>query len=153
MANVVITGSAGRIGSCVAAQLLARGDRVTGVDLQPARLTQPGYRHIECRFDCPATVQEILTGADAVVHTGALMSWHPKDNDTMVHANVTATRMLLEAAKNQQIKRFIFASSGEVYPEVRAQSQPVTEQHPRNPLSFYGLTKLLGEELVQFYQR
>ncbi len=153
MANIVITGAAGRIGSCIAAQLLARGDQVTGVDLQPARLTQPGYRHIECRFDCPARVQEIIAGADVVVHTGALMSWHPKDNDAMFHANVTATRLLLEAAKNQRVARFVFASSGEVYPEVRAHSLPVTEDHPRNPISFYGLTKLLGEELVQFWQR
>lgn len=153
MANILITGAAGRIGSCIAAQLLARGDQVTGVDLRPARLAHPGYRHIECRFDDPAMVREAVAGIDVVVHTGALMSWHPKDNDAMYHANVTATRMLLEAAKHHRIRRFIFASSGEVYPEVRAHSLPITEEHPCNPISFYGLTKLLGEELVRFYQR
>ena len=70
----------------------------------------------------------------------------------MFEANVTATQLILEAAKIVGVKRLVFASSGEVYPETKAQTLPVTEDHPLNPTSFYGLTKKLGEELVQFYQ-
>jgi UDP-glucose 4-epimerase len=91
-------------------------------------------------------------GCDKVLHIGAFMSWHPKDNVAMFHANVTATQMLLEAAKLNRAQRFVFASSGEVYPETRAISLPVTEDHPRNPISFYGETKKLGEDLVEFYR-
>ena len=51
------------------------------------------------------------------------------------------------------MRRFVFASSGEVYPENRPEFLPVTEDHPLCPNSPYGLTKLLGEELVRFHQR
>lgn len=153
MEKIVVTGSAGRIGSQVAETLIACGNQVIGVDLQPSRLTREGYQHVQCRFDDAGAIAEILSGVDVVVHTGAMMSWHPKDNSAMFHANVTATQWLLDAAKKQQVRRFVFASSGEVYPEVRAKTLPVTEGDACNPISFYGLTKKMGEELVNFYQQ
>lgn len=71
----------------------------------------------------------------------------------MFEANVSATQRLLEAAKEAEVRRFVFASSGEVYPEVAAKVFPITEDMPMNPTSFYGLTKKLGEELTSYYQQ
>lgn len=153
MEKIVVTGSAGRIGSLVAETLIAHGNQVIGVDLQPSRLNIEGYQHVQCRFDNHEVLVELLQGVDVVVHTGAMMSWHPKDNSAMFHANVTATQWLLDAAAKQQVRRFVFASSGEVYPEVKAKTLPVTEEAACNPISFYGLTKKMGEELVNFYQQ
>lgn len=153
MEKIVVTGSAGRIGSLVAEILVARGNQVIGVDLQPSNLILEGYQHVQCHFDNAEEIAEILRGIDVVVHTGAMMSWHPKDNSAMFHANVTATQWLLDAARKQQVRRFVFASSGEVYPEVRAKKLPVKESDACNPISFYGLTKKMGEELVNFYQQ
>ena len=112
----------------------------------------PNYRHVRCDFRDAQAVFEAMQGCDKVLHIGAFMSWHPKDNIAMFHANVTATQIVLEAAKSQRIKRLVFASSGEVYPESRAKVLPVTEEHSRNPASFYGMTKKLGEDLVDFYR-
>jgi UDP-glucose 4-epimerase len=151
MSTIVLTGSSGRIGSLIAQTLLERGHRVIGLDLAEARLTQPGYSHVRCDFTAPEPVFDAVKGCDKVLHIGAFMSWHPKDNVAMFHANVAATQMLLEAAKLSRVQRFVFASSGEVYPESRAVSLPVTEEHPCNPISFYGESKKLGEDLVRFY--
>ncbi|MRS88816.1 NAD-dependent epimerase/dehydratase family protein [Enterobacteriaceae bacterium RIT714] len=151
--KIVLTGSAGRIGHTLAARLLVDGHIVTGIDLAPARIEHAHYQHLQYQFEQPQALHDAMKGADIVLHIGAMMSWHPADNAAMFHANVTATHWLLEAVKEAGVKRFIFASSGEVYPEVRAQFLPVTEDHPRNPVSFYGLTKKLAEDLVLFYQQ
>ena len=68
-------------------------------------------------------------------------------------ANVEGTRVVLEAAVEAGVERFIFASSGEVYPEGAPQRLPVDETHPTHPRSAYGLTKLLGEEMVRWAGR
>jgi UDP-glucose 4-epimerase len=68
-------------------------------------------------------------------------------------ANATGTFELLRAAAQAKVRRFVFASTGEVYPEVRPRYLPVDEQHPCAPLSIYGVSKLIGEELVAFFAR
>jgi UDP-glucose 4-epimerase len=81
------------------------------------------------------------------------MSWTPQDKAKMFSANVEGTRLLADAASEAGAKRFVFSSSGEVYPENAPVSLPVTESHPLNANSPYGLTKLLGEEIIRFHQR
>jgi UDP-glucose 4-epimerase len=68
-------------------------------------------------------------------------------------ANVEGTRVLLEAAAEAKVHRFIFASSGEVYPENAPLCLPIDEDHPVKPLSAYGMTKLLGEEMLRWAER
>ena len=152
MSNVFLTGSAGRIGTLITSELLKAGYRVTGIDLVEGRITHPNYRHVCCDFTNPQVIFETMKGCEKVLHIGAFMSWHPKDNIAMFHANVATTQIVLEAAKQNGVERLVFASSGEVYPESRARFLPVTENHPCNPASFYGQTKKMGEDLVNFYQ-
>jgi len=152
MKKVLLTGASGRIGSRLGEQLLNDGFHVVGLDLAPARISHPNYAHVQSQIKRKDELISSFEGADFVLHIGSMMSWNPKDNAKMFETNVTATQTILEAAKTVGVKRFVFASSGEVYPETKAQTLPVTEDHPLNPTSFYGLTKKLGEELVQFYQ-
>ena len=152
MKKVLLTGASGRIGSRLGEQLLNDGFHVVGLDLAPARINHPNYSHVQSQIKRIDELISSFEGADFVLHIGSMMSWNPKDNAKMFEANVTATQLILEAAKIVGVKRLVFASSGEVYPETKAQTLPVTEDHPLNPTSFYGLTKKLGEELVQFYQ-
>jgi UDP-glucose 4-epimerase len=97
----------------------------------------------------PAALDQALEGVEGVVHLAALMSWHPKDNAKLFEVNVTGTFNLLQAAKNRDLKRFVYASSGEVYPELNPKYLPIDENHPTLPTSTYGMTKLLGEQMVQ----
>jgi UDP-glucose 4-epimerase len=151
--SILVTGSAGRIGSKVVQHLLETGHRVTGFDLRPAAINHPAFREVIGGFDDRAAAAEAVAGADAVLHLGAFMSWLPADTDKLFRANVEGTRIILEEAARAGPRRLVFASSGEVYPENVPDYLPLDEGHPLKPRSPYGLTKLLGEELVRFFER
>lgn len=151
--KVLVTGAAGRVGRQVARRLLARGDDVVNFDLHPSAQAHPRLTDVIGGFDDVNAAERACASVDAVLHLGAFMSWLPKDAPGVYAANVTGTRVLLEKAAGAGVKRFVFASSGEVYPETQPQYMPLDESHPTRPTSLYGLTKLLGEELVQFHQR
>ncbi len=147
---ILVTGSSGRVGRAVVAALRAQGRTVRGFDLRPSRT---GGEEVVGSLEDAQALSDATNGVSAVLHLGAFMSWAPADRDRMFAVNVEGTRLLLDAAAAAGVRRFVFASSGEVYPENRPEFLPVTEDHPLRPNSPYGLTKLLGEELVQFHQR
>lgn len=145
--KILVTGASGRIGSGLAAALRAQGHWVRGFDLNtpPVALDDSVTGSL---LDLDALARAV-DGIDAVAHLAALMTWHPKDNAKLFEVNVTGTYQLLQAAKNAGVQRFVFASSGEVYPELSPRSLPITETHPTLPNSPYGMTKLLGEQMVK----
>jgi len=147
---ILVTGSAGRVGRAVVAALRAEGRAVRGFDLRPSGT---GCEEVVGSLEDTEALAGAIEGVTGVLHLGAFMSWVPGDRDRMFAVNVEGTRRLLDAAAAAGVRRFVFASSGEVYPENRPEFLPVTEEHPLNPNSPYGLTKLLGEELVSFHQR
>ena len=151
--KVLVTGSAGRIGARTVYLLLDAGFRVRGFDHLPANRDAPGYEETVASLCDSQAVEAAVNGCDVVLHLGALMSWVRKDQDRMFGTNVEGTRHLLHAAASARINRFVFASSGEVYPENRPVTQPIDEEHPLRANTPYGLTKILGEELVRFHQR
>ena len=63
-----------------------------------------------------------------------------------INTNLYGTHLLLEEAVNVNVERFIFASSAAVYGT--PQQQPITEEHPLNPINLYGVTKVGAEKLV-----
>ena len=149
--RVLVTGSSGRIGNRIVEALLARGDQVTGLDLAPPRILDTGFRHVEGAFDDPDAAASAVQDAAAVLHVGALMAWTEDKKRAVFAANVTGTFTVLEAAVRAKVGRFVFASSGEVYPELKPLARPITEEHPHQPVGVYGLTKLLGEQMVRSY--
>lgn len=151
--QVLVTGSSGRVGSPVVTQLLEQGYAVRGLDLRASGRQAAGYDEVVGSLDDIHAAGRAVTGVEAVLHLGAFMSWSPADLEQLFRANVEGTRVLLDAAAAAGVRRFVFASSGEVYPENVPLRLPITEDHPLNATSPYGLTKLLGEELVRFHQR
>jgi len=151
--RVLVTGSSGRIGLGVVRALLQQGHVVRGFDLRASGRTAAGYDEVTGTLDDADAAARAVAGVGAVLHLGAFMSWVAAERAAMFRANVEGTRVLADAAAAAGVGRFVFASSGEVYPENAPQVQPVTEDHPLAPTSPYGLTKLLGEEIVQFHQR
>jgi UDP-glucuronate 4-epimerase len=162
--HVLVTGSAGFIGSHTVERLLADGHRVRGVDCftdnyDPALkranvaavLGHPDHELVEADL-VTADPRELLDGIDAVLHLagqpGVRDSW-ADGFETYVQRNVVATQRLLEAAKASGVSRFAAASSSSVYGD--AETYPTTEAALPRPVSPYGVTKLAAEHLCTLY--
>ena len=162
--HVVVTGTAGFIGSHLAEALLDRGHDVIGIDAftgsyPPADkwsnvsglLARPGFElH---RLDlATAEVDPLLAGASAVFHLaarpGARTSFGPGFSGYL-HDNMLATQWLLESCVRAEVPRLILASSSSVYGD--APTYPTTEESRTRPVSPYGVTKLAAEHLCQAY--
>lgn len=162
--HVLVTGSAGFIGSHTVERLLADGHRVRGVDCftdnyEPALKranaalleAHDGYEAVEADL-VTADPGELLDGVDAVLHLagqpGVRDSW-ADGFERYVERNVVATQRLLEAAKDTAISRFAAASSSSVYGD--AETYPTTEAALPRPVSPYGVTKLAAEHMCTLY--
>lgn len=156
---VLITGVAGRVGHRLAAALCERGDRVKGLVLpnDPGldRVQELGVECLSGNLRDPAIARDAVAGVDAVVHLGAMMLWGGDEhNPALFEDNLRGTFNFADAAARRGgLDRFVFASSDEVYPSLYASYLPIDEDHPTHPYSFYGLTKLAGEELLRYYHR
>jgi nucleoside-diphosphate-sugar epimerase len=99
-------------------------------------------------------VPKVLRGAKVVFHLagqpGVRPSWGDHF-DRYVQDNVVATQRLLEALRNVEIDRFVFASSSDVYGD--AEMFPTKETALPRPVSPYGMTKLAAEHLAFVYMR
>jgi UDP-glucose 4-epimerase len=86
---------------------------------------------------------------DAIIHRGAISGPMLAQGQPMrlVAANVDTTALLLDVARQQGIKRFVFCSSISVYGNVGAPA--ITEATPLRPTSVYGATKGACEQLIQ----
>jgi UDP-glucose 4-epimerase len=91
-------------------------------------------------------------GADVIVHLAANTGVAPSVEDPRADclANVIGTLNYLEAARHNDVRRFIFASSGATVGEVKP---PIHEEIPPHPVSPYGASKLSGEAYCSAYLR
>ncbi|PJE96566.1 epimerase [Streptomyces carminius] len=161
MERAVVTGASGFIGGHVVAALLARGTRVTGIDLRPpggvpgspdtpGRTGGGGYSFVSGDI-ASDDVLEHVRHADAVIHlagrAGVRPSWGGGFG-VYLRDNVLATQRLLEACVLGRVCRFVYASSSSVYGTA---GTPVPESAVPNPVSPYGASKLAGEGLCSAY--
>jgi UDP-glucose 4-epimerase len=156
--KVLVTGVTGRVGRNLARALLARGDAVRGLVLPDDRgLDAANAAGVECvtgNLRDLATATAAVAGVDGVIHLGAMMLWGSDDhNPTLFEDNARGTFNLAHTAAMEKVKRFVFASSDEVYPSLFARYLPIDENHPTKPYSFYGLTKIMGEETLHYFHR
>ncbi|WP_378144157.1 NAD-dependent epimerase/dehydratase family protein [Cnuibacter sp. UC19_7] len=151
--RIAVTGASGRVGRAVAAELVSRGHEVVGLDLVPPRTPLDGVEYLVGDLSDLPVADPRLAGVEAVAHLGAYMSWSPADAERILAANTDATAHLVRALEGSAVRRFVLASTGEVYPENAPQYQPLDEDHPRLPTTWYGLSKVLAEEVVAFAGR
>ena len=155
--RLLITGGAGFIGSHMAENFVNKGWEVVVLDnfLTGKR---ENLSHISGKLTIvegdirnASIVNEVMEGCDAVIHLAALASVPASFNDPVgtYEVNFMGTQNVLEAAHQNKVKRVTFASSSAVYGDT--QTFPITEENPDNPLSPYGVSKLLGEKLCRFY--
>jgi UDP-glucuronate 4-epimerase len=165
--TIIVTGAAGFIGSHLVERLLERGDRVVGIDnfdpfypraLKDRNIAQAlsndRYTFIEADCAEPEQIRNALDGhaADVIVHLAAKAGVRPSIADPLAYtrANIVATQVLLEAASQRGIKRFIFGSSSSVYGNNEKVPFSETDSVDR-PISPYAATKRACEVLCHAY--
>ena len=151
--KILVTGSSGRVGSKLIQDLSLEGHTVIAVDKVPSKNIIEGVEYHTCDITDSDSVGGLLEGVETVVHIATYMHWAYSEEVAVWKANIDATFVMTRMSVEKKVKRFVFASTGEVYPEGNPQYLPIDESHPLLPTSVYGLTKKLAEETVNFYGR
>lgn len=149
--KITVTGCDGFIGFHLALGLAHAGhDIIAACQHDPTPL-QNTARVTPMQIDLtqPNTITPCLYKAECIIHCAALFDL-AAPYETLHAVNVQGTANLLAAAKEQKVSRFIHFSTAEVYGS--PQQMPVTEEHPLNPGTPYGRSKLASEQLVQAAQ-
>lgn len=138
--RILITGINGFIGRHLAKRLIERGHKVWGVKNEKGGVINK------------KVVERAVGGADIVIHLAALTSHKDIVENKLetLETNLAGTKNVLEAfIKSKTTKKFLYASTGKVYGKIV--HLPITETHPTNPLNILGKSKLITENLIDFY--
>lgn len=158
MANVLVTGGAGYVGSVCCAELLRLGHSVTVVDdlstgFKDAVPAKAGFVQMDIG-DRPGLMS--LAGDikfDVVFHFAAkaLIPESVRNPGFFFEQNVASSITMLEALRSAGIRNFVFSSSAAVYGTPT--KAPIDEDSPKNPVNSYGETKLMLERALEWYAR
>ena len=167
MAVILVTGSAGFIGSHTAHRLLDRGDEVVGLDdlnayydptLKMARLARlearKGYRHAKIDLADREAVAKLFaqTKPDGVINLAAQagVRYSLENPEAYVDSNVVGFLNILEGCRATQPKHLVFASTSSVY---GANGKlPFSVRDPvHHPITLYAATKLANESMAHSY--
>lgn len=156
--KVLVTGGAGFIGSNIVRLLVNEGHAVTVLD----NLTS-GFRTnldpfmqvrlLEGSVCDLAAVEQALEGVEVIFHLAASVGntrsiQHPVE-DTEV--NALGTLRILETARRVGVRKIVYSSSAGIFGELK--TLPICEDHPIDPGSPYGASKLAGEKLCLVYSK
>jgi len=156
---ILVTGGNGYIGRWLAHDLLAHDVSVVTFDrLAPDLSVKPplpsSARFIEGDITDRQSVIDAARSEtfSAIIHLAGIVTMGcERDPDLGMRVNLGGTHNVLEAARLIGIPRVVFASTISVYgPDV---AQPMTEDTPALPLTWYGQSKLMAEQLGLYYQR
>jgi UDP-glucose 4-epimerase len=156
--NVLVTGGAGFIGSNLVELLVGRGHHVSVLDNLSSGYASnlapfPDVRLFQADVRDADVVDRAVSGVDAVFHLAASVGNkrsidHPVDDAAI---NVIGTLNVLEAMRRHGVRRIVFSSSAGIFGELK--TLPIREDHPAEPDSPYGATKLCAEKQCLAYHK
>jgi len=157
MANYLVTGGAGFIGSSIAEALLAKGERVRILDdFSSGRRSNLAnlkgeIEIIEGSIIDPEVVARAMKGIEIVFHEAAIPSVSrsvERPQNTML-ANVQGTTVVLDCARHEKVKRLVFAASSSAYGDTP--TLPKIETMNPSPRSPYAVSKHTCEQLLTVF--
>jgi UDP-glucose 4-epimerase len=156
--KVLVTGGAGYVGSVVADGLLSAGHEVVVLDnLQQGHqeAVPSGAQFVLGDICKPRALDRLFRqfNIDAVMHMAAetVVEYSTTDPKRYFETNVAGGMTLLNAMSKHKVTKMVFSSTAAVYGE--PQATPINEDHPKNPINAYGLSKLMFEQILDWYGR
>jgi len=152
--TILVTGGAGFIGSHIVDSLIETGYDVCVLDnLSSGNISNINRDAKFYRFDLRDDLSSIFieNKIDCCIHQAAQVSVSKSMSDPFMDSdiNINGTLNLLKYCVNYDVKKFIYASSAAVYGT--PQYLPIDELHPKNPTSFYGISKLTPEFYIKTF--
>jgi UDP-glucuronate 4-epimerase len=165
--KVLVTGSAGFIGSALTLRLLARGDSVIGIDnhndyydpaLKEARLARhadhPNYTHIRMSLEDREGIKELFAThkPERVVNLGAQagVRYSLENPLAYIDSNLVGFGHILEGCRHNNVEHLVYASSSSVYGSNTKMPFSV-EDNVNHPVSLYAATKKANELMAHTY--
>ena len=161
MVNAVVTGGAGFIGYHLSKLLLKEKYNVTVLDnfsdyyspeikrINAKEIKELGGKIIEGSILNKSDLHNAITNdTDCVFHFAAQagVRYSTINPEVSLRINVEGTSSTLSVCKEKEIKKIVVASSSSVFG--KKEYLPIDEIHPKNPISYYGVSKLTTEKLV-----
>ena len=156
--NILVTGGAGFIGSHIVDQLIAKGHQVIIIDnlvTGQTDLINPQAVFYQEDITNAEQVNKIIQQhqIQVICHQAAQLDVRKSVQDPQYDAqvNIIGTINLFEAAHKNGVKKVVFASSGgAIYGDTDI--LPTPETHPTDPISPYGIAKLVMEKYAHYYK-
>ena len=154
---IVVTGAAGRLGRRVVQSLVDRGREVLATDQVEANDLPAEF--VRCDLGNADSVHDVLRGAEAVVHMGAIPGPQRAEPRAIFGNNTPADFNVMMLAAELGLRRVVYSSSafgmrwahdGNAFVP---RYLPLDEEHPMMPFEPYGLTKQVGEDIGRMIAR
>ncbi len=165
--KILVTGSAGFIGSALTLRLLARGDTVVGIDnhndyydpaIKEARIERfidnPNYTHIRADLSDHQIIEEIFTNykPERVVNLAAQagVRYSIENPLAYINSNIVGFAHILEGCRHNDVEHLVYASTSSVYGANTSMPFSV-HQNVDHPLSVYSASKKSNELMAHTY--
>lgn len=155
--DIIITGVAGFIGSHIARRFIAEGHKVVGLD----DLSNGNLKNVPQEVDFlnvdltdSDAIKKIPKRCEIILHLAGQSSGEKSFNDPIedLRKNTLSTLNLVNYGIENNIERFLYASSMSVYGNQKLNSIAVKEDNLLEPISCYGVGKLASEQYLEIYK-
>ncbi len=149
MKKIIITGANGFVGSALTKKLLNSGNDVTCFVRTGSDISLIENKNNVCFIDYNnlEEIKQVLQDKDILIHVAALT--RARKWETFKKINIDLTETLLNLCNDSSIKQFIFISSQAAAGPALNKNLGKKEEDPTNPVTMYGKSKLLAEEIIR----
>lgn len=152
MNNILVIGGSGFIGRNLIENLLERNYKIRLIDISKPLWLNSDIEFIEGSFISESILEKAIVDIDIVYHLASTTLPKTSNEDPLydIGSNLIGTVKLLELSVKQNVRKFIFISSGGTVYGI-SETYPIAETAPTNPTCSYGIVKLTIEKYLKLF--